>query len=75
MANGPEKEVVLANRIATESRAGSASPAVINQNGLIIQYSESDLLLGIADYDKDNDLEILIGDTSVRRRELWGMGN
>lgn len=72
--NGTEKEVIVAAK-SNSVPAGLEAAAVINQSGLVLQYSESDLLLGIADYDKDNDLEILIGDTSVRRLELWGKGN
>ena len=73
-ANGKEKEVILATKSSSAQTAREAA-AVINQSGLVIQYSESDLLLGIADYDKDNELEILIGDTTVPVFTLWGKGN
>ncbi len=73
-ANGNEKEVILATKSSSLQAAREAA-AVINQSGLVIQFSESDLLLGIADFEEDDDLELLIGDTSARVLKLWGKGN
>ena len=73
-ANGNEKEVILATK-SSSAQAAREAATVINQSGLVMQYSESDLLLGIADYDEDNELELLIGDTSARVLKLWGKGN
>ncbi len=71
--NGTEKEVILATK---SSGIKWRDPLVVNQSGLVKRFGGQYLLLGIADYDNDNDLEMLSGaDTPTRVLELWGKGN
>ncbi len=72
--NGKVKEVIVATKSSSVSAAHEAA-AVISQSGLVKQFGDQYLLLGIADYDNDNDLEMLMGDSSVLVLELWGKGN
>ncbi len=73
-SNGTEKEVILATK--SSGIKVWRDPLVVNQSGLVKRFGDQYLLLGIADYDKDNDLEMLGGaDTPTRVLELWGKGN
>ncbi len=75
--NGNEKEVILAKRPTGKGISAAREAArVLNRNGVVKQFDDNYLLLGIADYDNDNDFEMLMGvDTSARVFEIWGKGN
>ncbi|MFQ5606072.1 MAG: hypothetical protein ACE5HS_22600, partial [bacterium] len=70
---GSGQEVIVATKSNNIKVWGD--PHVVNQSGLVKQFGSQYLLLGIADYDKDNDVEMLLADGSVRFLMLWGKGN
>ena len=67
------KEAIIANSVLQFELKDVIITSYLT--GVVMRFPEQYRLLGIADFDKDNQLDMLMGDTTARRLELWGKGN